>query len=63
MFEARCPAEDFGPGFSDHQRSESTYTPDSLVRTGTLDYTVFDASGDFVCNSIYDVEAISLGCD
>jgi hypothetical protein len=62
MFEARCPAEDFGPGFTDQQWSESTYTPDALVRTGTLDYTVFDARGEFVCNSIYDVESISLGC-
>jgi hypothetical protein len=61
-FEARCPAEDFGPGFTNRQWSESTHTADALLRQGTLDYTVLDAVGEIVCNSIYDVEAISLSC-
>lgn len=62
-FEARCPDEDFGPGFTNLQSSAATYTSDALVRHGTLEHTVFDAAGAIVCQSVHDVEAVSLGCD
>jgi hypothetical protein len=61
-FEASCPEEETGPGFTNDQVSETHYSQDGLMRTGTFKFTIFDADGNTFCESTYDTLTINLSC-
>jgi hypothetical protein len=62
-FEAACPAEKFGKGFTDRQITHSSYAADGRTRAGTYEYSVFKPDGTPFCKSTYDVHAAVLDCN
>jgi hypothetical protein len=62
-FEAACPAEDFGHGFTNRQVSRSSYAANGRTRAGTYEYSVFKPDGTPFCKSTYDVHAAVQDCN
>lgn len=56
--EATCPAAEFGMGYTSKQYAASRYSADGSAWRGTLEFSVFDPSGELVCRSTYDVDAL-----
>jgi len=62
-FEVTCPEEETGPGFSNKQVSQTSYTDDAMIGTGVFELSIFDADGNPFCESTYDKHSLNTSCD
>lgn len=62
-FEATCPEEETGPGFTNKQVSQTNYTNDAMIGTGVFELSIFDADGNLYCESTYDKHSFNVSCD
>jgi hypothetical protein len=61
-FNASCPEEETGRGFTNKQVSHTNYTEDGLIGIGVFELSIFDADGNLYCESTYDKQSLNASC-